>query len=371
MMGVGFSFIFGWLLMILVIVTFVVGSPIERYGCQPLQSPYIGLQFADRVLNATTLTSIAVGNQTIEISVYNTIIACEKNQGIYTALNLESIYNATEIVNNVTSSLDVYKQDLANLTVDLSSIVIYSQSIENSLNSLTTMGLATVTVNTSSITSGLNTASTSLTDYATQLNTSAASITDLTIRSIVEAYSYNFTIVDATYIPPLTNAVPDLDSSLANLQTISGSLNTTVDTTKTTLQNTDAAVQANGSALVTNQVTTFSDNIFADVNNYTSWLLIQLQDNVGACRPVFDAYSDAVNLLCSYAIDTLSGLWFSLGWAVFFLIPAAICGMKLAKFYRQYKNGEYESDNGNIVVPGGKPQKGRLRSARIHPSEYY
>ena len=144
----------------------------------------------------------------------------------------------------------------------------------------------------------------------------------------------------------------------AHMLHIFSSYQDTVEATKVILQDTDTAVQTNGSAAVTNQVDTFANNIFGDVNGYTAWLLtqvnpfyqlsilkqnffkdkkllkfvgmffqedgtattfcsqhkycndvfyifFQIQDNIGACRPVFDAYTDVVDLLCGYAIDTL------------------------------------------------------------------
>jgi len=56
-------------------------------------------------------------------------------------------------------------------------------------------------------------------------------------------------------------------------------------------------------------------------------------------------------------------LWFSLGWAVFLMIPTAIVAMKLAKWYRRQPkqvSEEFELDE----YPESK-------SSKIHPSENY
>lgn len=42
--GVGLVFMFSWLLMILVTLSFLVGAPVERYLCQGLVEPYDGLK---------------------------------------------------------------------------------------------------------------------------------------------------------------------------------------------------------------------------------------------------------------------------------------------------------------------------------------
>jgi len=384
MMGVGFSFIFAWLLMILVILTFTLGGPAERYACQPLEAPYDGLKFADRAFPVTIPVTDSAGvSQNLNISIYDTVMACQQNQAIYTALNLESVLNATALVQNVTNNLNVYQQDLTAITIDLSSIEIYSNDTEDKLDQLTTMGLSDVTVNTTKLNNALNDASNTLTTFATTLNNSADAIaasggapltTTNDYPGTIRAYSYNFTLIESSYLQPLKTSVADLNTYLDALDIISASLNSTVATTKTQLQATDTNLQTNGNAVVTAQVTAFANNIFDDVNGYTAWFLTQLTDNIGACLPLYNAYADIVALTCSYAIDTISGLWFSLGWIVFFLMPAAIFGMKLAKFYRRFQNKDYEaeSDGGvslrsySVHTPGsGK------RSARIHPSEYY
>jgi len=376
MMGVGFSFIFGWILMILVIVTFGAGSPAERYGCQPLQAPFDGLKFADRLVNISIpITDPSTGtDQTLTISIYDVINNCQQNQAIYTALNLESVLNATALVQNVTNSLDSYKTNLEGITIDLSSIEIYTPAIESALDDL----------KTPTLTNALSTASSDLGTFATLINTTATDIEDNGPSTLsgypnqLRAYSYNFTLIETTYLQPLNGLVTDLNTYLADLATISNSLNATVDTTKSVLQTTDTDVQTNGPTIVTNQVTAFADNIFGDVDGYTNWFLLQLNNNIGACLPLYNAYADVVNLFCSYAIDTISGLWFSLGWIVFFLIPAAVFGMKIAKFYRRFSNKTFESEGDDgislysytITTPTGDSSVFR-RSARIHPSEYY
>jgi len=377
MMGVGFSFIFAWLLMILVILTFSLGGPAERYACQPLEAPYDGLKFADRAFPVTIPVTDSAGvTQNLNISIYDTVMACQQNQAIYTALNLESVLNATALVQNVTNNLNVYQQDLTAITIDLSSIDIYSNDTEDKLDQLTTMGLSDVTVNTTKLNNALDDASNTLTAFAATLNTSAdaiqgdATLDGLNYPATIRAYSYNFTLIESSYLQPLKTSVADLNTYMDALDIISASLNSTVATTKTQLQATDTDLQTNGNAVVTAQVTAFANNIFDDVNGYTAWFLTQLTDNIGACLPLYNAYADIVALTCSYAIDTISGLWFSLGWIVFFLMPAAIFGMKLAKFYRRFQNKDYEAD-GVGHMNGGKSTKGRIRSARIHPSEYY
>ena len=48
--------------------------------------------------------------------------SCELNKSIYEATQLEKVYNVTELVENTTDFINEFRDDLANLTVDLSDI---------------------------------------------------------------------------------------------------------------------------------------------------------------------------------------------------------------------------------------------------------
>uniref|UniRef100_H2ZBH4 Uncharacterized protein n=1 Tax=Ciona savignyi TaxID=51511 RepID=H2ZBH4_CIOSA len=159
-------------------------------------------------------------------------------------------------------------------------------------------------------------------------------------------------------------------------------LNTSVDATAAALQVLDAEIQTNGTVLVAADINKFADSLISTVLAYANWLLEQLNNQFGRCYPVYLAYSQAISILCSYLMDVLNGLWFCLGWITFFLIPGAIFGMKLAKYYRRLHNmedyhdnswNEMEMDAFNRSNNNGQQHRtsAKFRSAKIHPGEYY
>ena len=48
-----------------------------------------------------------------------------------------------------------------------------------------------------------------------------------------------------------------------------------------------------------------------------------------------------MNIVCSYMVDSLNGMWFSLGWATFLLLPSIVFATKLYKWFRRMDQEEY------------------------------
>ncbi|XP_076804864.1 prominin-1-A-like isoform X3 [Clavelina lepadiformis] len=394
MTAVGLSFIFSWLFMILVTVTFTVGGHGERYACQILEEPYEGLKFTDKILNATGIDiSATLQNPDAGLTVDGIFTSCKENESIYNALKLEYVFNITEVIQNSTAQLSGFQDQLSNVSVDLSSIQVYSPEIQSALNELKAADLASIDFASylSEISNVVSAAQ--LSTYAQFLNDTADNVSSISpsFASQLRGHSYNILQIEELYLAPVTADLTRLNTSILMLQDLSQSFNTSIDATEDALIELDAYIQANGSALVTDQATQFSDALIGDVNGFMDWFGIQVTENFGACEPVYLVYTQVVSLLCDYLMDILNGLWFCLGWCVFFLLPGAIVGMKLAKFYRKldiedsdgYVNGPWNdmemaafnhSNNSNENGRSGSA-KFRIfapeRSAKIHPGQYY
>ncbi|KAL8207590.1 UNVERIFIED_CONTAM: hypothetical protein K2H54_059479, partial [Gekko kuhli] len=103
MAGVGFSFLFAWALMLIVVVTFVAGGNVEKLVCEPfeektlfkiLDTPYL--------LNwhwKHYLSGIILKNPNINLTFEKVYSDCKENKGIYTSLRLEHLFDIYEFLN--------------------------------------------------------------------------------------------------------------------------------------------------------------------------------------------------------------------------------------------------------------------------------
>uniref|UniRef100_H3A1N1 Prominin 2 n=1 Tax=Latimeria chalumnae TaxID=7897 RepID=H3A1N1_LATCH len=70
---------------------------------------------------------------------------------------------------------------------------------------------------------------------------------------------------------------------------------------------------------------------------YVDWAKKTLTEDIGRCKPAANSIDAAYVISCVYFVDSLNAFWFSLGWCTIFLIPSIILSVKLAKFYRRMK----------------------------------
>jgi len=331
MSGVGFTFIFAWILMLLVIVLFTIGGHSEKYICQGVEKPYEILKFADRFLEDT---KIDVNGQPQNLSVYKVVSGCEENKSLYEVLNLETIFNITEMTKNISSKLEGFGSVLENMTIDLSALSVYTNETEDKLNSMTSTGIEKL--NFTSLVGDMKDAvfNLNLTGYIEYLKSTAASTSFKEMATLIDGYVTNITDINNTFLPPLSADATKVENSVSDLDAAISKINMTVGATKKVMKDLDVTLQTNGTNETKKQLIKLGNNLVNDANSYINWVVEQVTDNIGACRPVYDIYDQAVTTVCSYFVDVLSGLWFALGWCVFFLIPASIVAMKLAKFYR-------------------------------------
>lgn len=95
-----------------------------------------------------------------------------------------------------------------------------------------------------------------------------------------------------------------------------------------------------GGALVVDLLVDHGNIIIKHVENYTQAAEKAIREDVGKCRPVFDAATTIVYGPCVYFLDPFNSAWFCFGWFVFFSIPSIIFAACMADSYRETKKGE-------------------------------
>nr|XP_039250015.1 prominin-1-A-like isoform X3 [Styela clava] len=353
MVGVGFSFIFSWLLMILVVVMFTIGGHGERYGCQGLEKPkYEALLVVENVsgINLESTLGLPEG---VSLGLVDILNSCENDASAYETFKLEYVLNITEYLTNVTSQTDELQAEVDKATndIDLSEIVIYTEENQENLLGLMESGLDNIDFNDylgkSELGDGIT--KVDLTTYAAFLRAQAAKFTgavETQFESLVLGYADEVDRIQTDEVGAIQNDYDTLNSSIIFLGEQSVVLNDTILVLNDELTALNGTIQYQGAEIVGNIAGNITDQVIGNVTAYTDWAGQQVTDNLGACKPVYDGYDGVVILFCDYLIDTINGLWFSLGWCVFFLIPSAIVAMKLMKFFRKMVIEEQYEDFG-------------------------
>ncbi|XP_059502706.1 prominin-1-A-like isoform X10 [Stegostoma tigrinum] len=99
--GVGISFIFSWLMMLVVLVTFIAGGNIEKLVCQSLKDKSL-FKVLDTpyLLNSHWkhfLSGFLFSEHNINLTFQSVYSKCRKNEGIYSALQLQHLFNIDRV----------------------------------------------------------------------------------------------------------------------------------------------------------------------------------------------------------------------------------------------------------------------------------
>lgn len=90
-------------------------------------------------------------------------------------------------------------------------------------------------------------------------------------------------------------------------------------------------------------------------NNYTSYALDTVMNEVGRCQPIFNSYSNVYVQVCESTLVGLNAFWWSLGWCVLFFIPTIVVSVILARYHSRMSgpkgdNGYDGSKNGSFAM---------------------
>ncbi|KAG9329662.1 hypothetical protein JZ751_003257 [Albula glossodonta] len=111
MAGVGFSFIFSWVLMGVVTASFVVGGNVEKLV---MDTPYMVNPGARNILPA-----MLFGKPDIDLTIESVYRNCKENKGLYSVLKLDNIFNVNMFLNKSVVNKGVTLVDLLSFANEL------------------------------------------------------------------------------------------------------------------------------------------------------------------------------------------------------------------------------------------------------------
>uniref|UniRef100_A0AAY4BHA2 Prominin-1-A-like n=1 Tax=Denticeps clupeoides TaxID=299321 RepID=A0AAY4BHA2_9TELE len=291
MAGVGFSFLFSWVLMAVVTTTFLAGGNVEKLVCEPFHTKELF-----KVLDTPYLIMPAWKNF-IPGYLYN-----EPDMD----LTIETIFScALQYAKHVSQKID-------GIRVDLRGIVLLETEGRKNLVDFTEAGIGDI-------------------NYAAYLE--EVSVTKRG-RERVDTPSGSL----QTSLKNHVNSIRQIHAQLAVPMEQSvvihhpPSLYTTI------------GQWHNALCVLLQETAKFRDTILGYIKQYLEWLVNALATEVAGCKP-FSNIVDSLEIVgCSFLMDSMNTFWFGLGGATLFLLPSIIFAVKLAKFYRRMDTEDVYDD---------------------------
>uniref|UniRef100_K9IZS4 Putative conserved plasma membrane protein n=1 Tax=Desmodus rotundus TaxID=9430 RepID=K9IZS4_DESRO len=362
MVGVGISFLVCWILMIIVVLSFVVGGNVEKLVCEPYQNkrlfqildtPYLINEKWKYYLSGMVLTKPDI-NLTFE-QVYSD---CKDNKGIYTTLKLENIYNISEYLNSQEFTKNI-SGDFENMKVNIDNIVLLDATGKKNLQDFSSSGVDRIDYGAYLAETAKPPTKVNLLTFADGLEEKANKLPHGSLKRSLASNAQKIRMIYHGQVTPLGSSMTTLHQSIQDLQHKSSGLGVKVHNIISSLDSAQDFIANHISSVIVQESKKYGNMIIGYFEHYLQWVKISITEEIAACRPVATALDSAVNVfLCGYIIDPMNLFWFGIGKATIFLLPALIFAVKLAKYYRRMDSEDVYDDV--ETIPMKNMQKGNI-----------
>ncbi|XP_021250954.1 prominin-1 isoform X3 [Numida meleagris] len=354
MAGVGFSFLFSWVLMIVVVLTFVTGGNIEKLVCEPfedktlfkvLDTPYLLNQHWKNYLSG-----ILFNNPNINLTFEKVYSDCKENKGIYTSLHLEHLFNINEFLN-----VSMYTEDVAlrieHIQINLSKIVLLDEIGKENLLNFSSSGIEGINFGAYLTEINKSVTKVDLLSFANDLEARADQLPKGALENALKGHANNIRMIHSQQVVPLEQAMSTLNQSIRLLKRTSSELMVKVKNVISAVNAAQLLINNNASLVIVQETKKYMDTIVGYFEQYIEWVKESIAMEVAACKPIANVIDTAVDIfLCSYVTDSVNTFWFGLGGSSIFLIPAIIFAVKLSKYYRRMDTEDVYDDVESIPM---------------------
>ncbi|NXC49310.1 PRM1A protein, partial [Penelope pileata] len=348
MAGVGFSFLFSWVLMIVVVLTFVTGGNIEKLVCEPfedktlfkvLDTPYLLNQHWKNYLSGMLFK-----NPNINLTFEKVYSDCKENKGIYTSLHLEHLFNINEFLN-----ISMYTEDVAlrieHIQINLSKIILLDEIGKENLLNFSSSEIEGINFGAYLTEINKSVTKVDLLSFANDLEARADQLPKGALENALKGHANNIRMIHSQQVVPLEQAMSTLNQSIRVLKRTSSELMVKVKNVISAVNAAQLLINNNASLVIVQETKKYMDTIVGYFEQYIEWVKESIAMEVAACKPIANVIDTAVDIfLCSYVTDSVNTFWFGLGGSSIFLIPAIIFAVKLSKYYRRMDTEDVYDD---------------------------
>ncbi|NXH55732.1 PRM1A protein, partial [Rhabdornis inornatus] len=345
MAGVGFSFIFSWLLMLLVMIIFVLGGNTYMLFCESWQNQQL-LQLLDTpgVIPNFNLSEVLglKGDTTNFSEIYR---QCQQDASLWKTLYLDQTVSLDELLN-----ISQYTGDISTafekMNITLSPISLLSQSQRDLLLSASQAGQPpnfTLTLEQldQNITQG------SLLDLAAELEQLAEKV-DMDVKEDLENKARELRELEKEMQASFSGPLQRLKENIYSVQSGAAQLQAQTAAVLDKASETQEFLEREMPNIIKNETRAFLEQLLDFFETYISWAKSSVTEEWARCKPIAQSLDNVEAIGCDYIMDSVNAFWFSLGWCTVFLLPSIILAVRLAKFYRRmdiadvYRNEEFE-----------------------------
>ncbi|XP_045061257.1 prominin-1-A isoform X1 [Coregonus clupeaformis] len=359
MAGVGFSFLFSWILMGVVTATFLVGGNVEKLVCEPFHTKQLF-----KVLDTPHLVNpewrnfipgYMYNDSDLDLTVESLYSNCKENRGIYSAMRLDKVFNVTTFLNSSLDTKEVGKM-FNNVKIDLRAIILLESEGKQNLIGFSETGVAEINyvAYLEEVNKGVT--QVDLLSYANELEAQTDLMPKGPLQTSLKGHANSLRQIHSQQVIPMEQAMKYvrarsmLNQSIRLLERTASDLPNKVTDVLATIEAAQYLISQNATQVVNQETEKYKQTIVGYFRQYIEWVRTSLTMEVAACKP-FSNIVDTVEIIaCSFLVDSLNTFWFGLGCCALFLLPSIILSVKLAKFYRRMDTEDVYDEIGQTAV---------------------
>ncbi|XP_042171903.1 prominin 1 b isoform X2 [Oncorhynchus tshawytscha] len=338
MAGVGFSFIFAWVLMGLVSAGFVVGGNIEKLFCEPLANrqlfKIIDTPYMVHPAKKNFLPGMLFQNPNINLTVGSMYRDCYDNNGLYHALQLETMFNINTFLKTTVFNKDLVKV-FDSVSIDLQGIVLLEEDGRDNLLTFSNAGIGDI--NYAAYLAEVNKGVTlvDLLSFSNELEAQADLLPRGALENALKGHASSIRQIHREQVVPMEQAMSTLSQSIRLLQRTAKELPVKVTNVLSAIDEAEYLITHNASRVVKQERDVYMQSLVGYFRQYTDWVKNSLTGEVSQCKPISNLIDSMEIVACSFIVDSVNTFWFGLGGCCVFLVPSIILSVKLAKYYRR------------------------------------
>ncbi|XP_045072337.1 prominin 1 b isoform X2 [Coregonus clupeaformis] len=338
MAGVGFSFIFAWALMGLVSAGFVVGGNMEKLFCEPLANrqlfKIIDTPYMVHPAKKNFLPGMLFQNPNINLTVGSMYRDCYDNNGLYHALQLETMFNVNTFLNTTVFNKDLVKV-LEGVSIDLQSMVLLEQDGRDNLLTFSTAGIGDISYDAYLAEVNKGVTLVDLLSFSNELEAQADLLPRGALENALKGHASSIRQIHREQVVPMEQAMSSLSQSIRLLQRTAKELPVKVTDVLSAIDAAEYLITHNASHVVKQETDVYMRSLVGYFRQYTDWVKNSLTGEVAQCKPISNIMDSMEIVACSFIVDSVNTFWFGLSGCCVFLIPSIILSVKLAKHYRR------------------------------------
>lgn len=364
MAAAGFCFIFASFLMLLTTICFIIGAPMQTV-CTAIDSGELYSQVLDNQKfwgddgYVLSRTFFGKDKSDIRFTIGGFIDNCRNNKPLFKAGPFDEAFN-------ISDKLDIEKllgndttQQFDDLKVNLSNVNVFNNETRNSLTKLRDSGVDGIDFAKFLNETTKNITAVDLNEFAQNISNlgrefkkaadllPAGAEKDKANRLSQQANDIAAALrtLQATVVKDMEYKSIELNENVNALKGIGGDLKKLANNTLKEAEKAEDYLHTQSATNINEIVQNFTDRVLGWGFQFTDHIKDLLDNSLAKCKPVANIYDATIVIICKQALYPFNGFWFSIGYCLFFFIPAIIFCVKLAKHYRRmdYEN-EFDQD---------------------------